>query len=80
MTFDEPRHDDLDRYALYTVRDHGRTRLAETSLDGIGLALVTLLAEGEFGPDGERTPFGLFDRRDRYWVVNPWTRRKGDRP
>jgi hypothetical protein len=73
MSDDLPRPDDLDRYALYTIRDGERVRLAETSQDGIGLTLVTLLSEGEFlDPFGKRTPLGILDRRDRAWVVNPW--------
>jgi hypothetical protein len=73
MSDDLPRPDDLDRYALYTIRNGERVRLAETSRDGIGVALTTLVGEGEFrGPLDEQTPLGILDRRDREWVVNPW--------
>jgi hypothetical protein len=66
------------RYAIYAVstakaRIGGppRRRIAETSLDGIGLCLSTLRAENEITDDSR---VGIFDRLDRIWVVNPWAR------
>lgn len=66
------------RYAIYSVdvsntpRSHlDRKRIAETSLDGIGLCLSTLRAEGDLSADSR---VGIFDRLDRTWLVNPWAR------
>ena len=71
------------RYAIYVVSPHpiyaasrdepNRRRIAETSLDGIGLTLFTLRAEKEIGDDSR---VGIFDRFSRVWLVNPWA--KGD--
>jgi hypothetical protein len=66
---DEPHRKGGDRYAVYAVREGKRRRIAETNLSGIGCALDTLRAEGEFD---ERDRIGLFDRQTREWIVNPW--------
>lgn len=50
-----------------------RKRIAETSLDGIGLCLQTLRDEDEITDDSR---IGIFDRLSRKWLVNPWA--KGD--
>lgn len=79
---DAPHPSGDDRYAIYTVDprwtrakdvDHadGRKRLAETSLDGIGLTLRTLREDGDLTDD---TRVGIFDRETRGWLVNPWAR------
>lgn len=75
---DAPHPSGDDRYAIYAVGamrddDGGRPRhrIAETSRDGIGLALVTLRDEGEYGDDSR---IGIFDRETRTWIVNPWAK------
>lgn len=69
---DAPESDD-ERYAIYrwTPGDGAREhhRLAETSLEGIGLTLRTLRDEGEITGD---TRVGIFDRQERTWIINPW--------
>lgn len=84
---DAPHPSGEDRFAVYTLRripyEEGRgnrrgdrprqVRLAETSRDGLGITITTLVAEGEFrGPRDEQTPLGIFDRQERSWIVNPW--------
>lgn len=69
------------RYAIYSVRlpyvyeaafsTSTRRRVCETSLDGIGGALRLMREEGEIGHDSR---IGIFDRRDREWLVNPWAK------
>lgn len=72
---DAPHPSGLDRFAVYTLRAGERVRLAETSRDGIGLTITTLVSEGEFrGLRDEQTPLGIFDRQERAWVINPWAR------
>lgn len=62
---DVPHPNGDDRYAIYG----GRRRIAETSLDGIGSCLVTLLGEDQINGS---TAVGIFDRVTREWIVNPW--------
>jgi hypothetical protein len=71
---DEPRPDESDRYAIYVATARNRRRLAETSLNGIGLCLRTLRDEGQITNDSR---VGILDRLDHLWLVNPWA--KGDR-
>ena len=79
---DIPREDGSDRLAVYVITPGDkasreiatRRRVAETSVDGLGLTLITLFEEHEF--DGLRV--GVFDRARRAWIVNPWTK-GGDR-
>lgn len=66
------------RYAIYAVDIAAagrilpdRKRIAETSLEGIGLCLQTLREEDEITDDSR---VGIFDRLDRRWLVNPWAR------
>lgn len=70
---DAPHPSGRDRYALYTLRyEHGEEvhhRLCETSREGIGLALETMIKEGEI-QRGDSV--GLFDRESRDWLINPW--------
>jgi hypothetical protein len=68
------------RYAIYSLRRDApayppeeRSRLAETSLDGIGVTIRTLREDGDVSDD---TRVGVFDRLTRDWLVNPWA--KGD--
>jgi hypothetical protein len=76
---DIPRTDGSDRLAVYVVapgnqaRDEivSRRRIAETSVDGLGLTLITLFEEHEF--DGVRV--GVFDRSRREWIISPWSGR-----
>ena len=70
MTGDEPHPNGEDRYAVYAITARGRWRLAETSLDGIGITLRTLHDEGQTTGDGVRV--GIFDRTTREWLVSPW--------
>lgn len=76
-----------DRYGIYTLRPSrpgvpaDRVCLAETSRAGIGPAILTLAEEGEFTAPADRgeaagsaLPFGLFDRLERQWIINPWAR------
>jgi hypothetical protein len=67
---DIPHETGDDRYAIYAASREGtyRRRIAETSRDGLGAALVTLADEGEFL--GYR--IGIFDRHRRLWIVNPF--------
>src|SRR2546428_119442 len=51
---DAPRRDESDRYAIYFIDRRGpltfhpeQRRLCETSLDGVGRAILTMLDEGE---------------------------------
>jgi hypothetical protein len=59
-----------DRYAVYVVRGGERRRLAETSLEGIGVTLRTLRDEGEF--DEDAASVGIFDRQARSWLLDPF--------
>lgn len=43
-------------------------RIAETSLSGIGLCLLTLREEGQFG-NADRV--GILDRRAGQWLIYP---------
>lgn len=77
---DAPHPNGDDRYAIYAVRLGMRRRIAETSRDGIGLALVSLRSldpDGLPDPGGsedftDRDAIGIFDRQTRKWIVNPW--------
>lgn len=63
---------DEDRIAVYRAdsqQQASRRVLAETSLSGLGICLLTLQEEGEFPPG---TRVGVFDRKNRAWLVNPW--------
>lgn len=80
---DAPHPSGDDRFAIYSVSrsdvhhgspDEGRRRIAETSLDGIGLCISTLREDGEI--DGD-TRIGIFDREARTWIVNPWAKGVG---
>lgn len=73
---DLPHRSEGDRFAIYAVRrpgagrgPEGRRRICETSLDGIGSTLMKLSEEGEYG-EGDRV--GIFDRKTRLWLINPW--------
>lgn len=68
---DEPRRDDADRYALYCYRpgQPEAKRVCETSLTGIGSALLRMLEEDEI-ERGCRV--GILDRRTRDWLINPY--------
>lgn len=76
---DTPHPSGNDRYAIYAVCieqgdvaiSTSTLRLAETSLLGIGLTLVTLDDEGEITDD---TRVGILDRETRHWIVNPWAK------
>lgn len=67
---DAPESDD-DRYAVYAVKGTAHRRMAETSLEGIGLTLKTLRAEVEYD---QHDSIGILDRLERTWLVNPWAR------
>lgn len=74
---DPVRDDESDRYAIYIswpiVNSGGevnRKRLCETSLDGIGLALKTMIDEGEINQERDRV--GILDRVTRLWLINPF--------
>lgn len=75
---DVPHPSGNDRYALYALAGGRLRRLCETSRDGVGLALLSMLG---LDPDGEPEglaelergdKFGLLDRRHRKWLVNPF--------
>ena len=72
---DAPREDDSDRYAIYVVRTRTKPgerehhRLATGSLNDVGPSIVWLRASGELHQDDR---VGIFDRRERKWVLNPW--------
>lgn len=73
---DAPHPSGEDRIAIYRVwravpgrNGLKRARIAETSLEGLGLCLLTLHQEDEFQP-GDR--IGLFDREKRNWLINPF--------
>lgn len=72
---DAPHPSGNDRYRIYAVSlsvqlgTERRRRLAETSLDGIGLTLRTLREDGDLTDD---TRIGILDRETREWLVNPW--------
>jgi len=75
---DEPRPDGEDRLAVYIIGTYGeRRRIAETSVEGLGITLLTLHAEGEFHKGERALRVGVFDRETRLWVVSPWA---GSRP
>lgn len=65
------------RYHIYVIRDDQPVELAATDEGGIGLALVTLHAEGDI-TSVDRV--GILDRLDDpigrttvgTWIVNPW--------
>lgn len=67
---DPPREDGSDRYAIYVVSaSRAQKRIAETSLSGIGLALVTLRDEDEIT---HHSRVGIRDRIEGRWIVNPY--------
>lgn len=75
---DAPRADGEDRLAVYIIGTDGeRRRLAETSVDGLGITLLTLHGEGEFHHGERGLKVGVFDRESRLWIVSPWA---GSRP
>lgn len=63
--------DDSDRYAIMVLAGDRRDRIAYTSRDGIGCALVTLRDEEQLDVNDA---VGVYDRRERRWVVNPYGR------
>jgi hypothetical protein len=68
-----------ERYGIYAVdpvpRPTAGNPLATCSQDSIGVALVTLAAEGEL--DGQRV--GVLDGIEGCWIVNPYgANRKAD--
>lgn len=69
---DTPRRDGSDRYRIYAVRDGVQRRLCETSLDGIGLAITTMVDDGE--ADWQHERLGILDREERAWTVNPYAK------
>lgn len=76
-TDDDPRPDGLDRLAVYALSRTGfRRRIAETSLEGLGLTLLTLEEEGEFhaGLNEVALRVGIFDRLTRRWLISPWAK------
>lgn len=75
---DAPRPDGEDRLAVYIIGTDGeRRRLAETSIEGLGITLLTLHGEGEFHHGERGLKVGVFDRETRLWVISPWA---GSRP
>lgn len=75
---DAPRLDGEDRLAVYVIGPSGgRIRLAETSIEGLGVTLLTLHGEGEFHDQERALRVGVFDRETRLWIVQPWA---GSRP
>lgn len=62
---------DEERYRIYQVRDADELVLVATAPTpaAVGMALVTLSDEGEFG-DGSRV--GVLDSERRRWIVLPW--------
>lgn len=80
---DAPHPSGEDRVAVYRVWPNpsgagmSRSRIAETSLEGLGVCLLTLHEEAEFYP-GDR--IGLFDREKRSWLINPFVGVRGGGP
>lgn len=75
---DAPHPSGDDRYAIYAVyvdqvgiAIREQRRIAETSLEGIGITLRTLVEEKEIDSD---TLVGVFDRGTRKWLINPYAR------
>ena len=66
---DTPHPSGDDRYAIYVVTNNVHHRLAETSLEGIGLTVETLREDGDIEPG---TRVGVFDREKREWLISPW--------
>lgn len=70
---DTPHPSGRDKYAVYIVGYRSgkllRRRLCETSREGIGLALETMIEEDEI----ERgDSIGIFNRETRTWLINPY--------
>lgn len=62
-----------ERYGIYARTSDGRRLLATCGTpEAVGVAIVTLAAEGEF----EGKQLGILDHWDqeseREWIVNPW--------
>lgn len=58
------------RYAIYVEREQmPLERIAETNQAGIGIALTTLMDEGQIRP-GDRV--GIRDRVERKWIIGPY--------
>lgn len=68
---DVPLRDGDDRYAIAVLRGGQHRRIAETSLEGIGITIVTLRSENEIHEDDS---LGIYDRETRTWIVNPWAK------
>lgn len=60
-----------DRLAVYIVGRRGgeRERVAECSVQALGLCLLTLRDEGQLT---HTSRVGVLDRDLRRWVINPW--------
>lgn len=70
---------EASRYRLYAVGRDGVRHLSDTSKEGIGVALVQHVEDGEF-EHGERLGIKdqTFEELTGTWLVNPWA--PGDRP
>lgn len=59
---------DDERYEVCVGQDDAFNRLAQTSIEGIGLALVTLRDEGQIT---QSDYVGVYDRRKKEWLLPP---------
>lgn len=74
MSITEPEPTEENRYGLY-VADPELHRIAETSKDGIGTALVTLADDRAEAGESATEVIGIFDRIERRWISGCWARR-----
>jgi hypothetical protein len=64
----------VSRRCPYCQRGKQLTRLATTTKEGIGTALVALAEDAREAGDGPLGPIGCLDRVERRWVCIPWAR------
>lgn len=60
-------------FRIYVLRDDEPHELCSTSRDGLGLALATMVTEGEItGGDRVGILYRPDEERPGLWLVNPW--------
>ncbi len=74
-TFTEPEPTEENRYGLYGRDGNDIYRIAETSRDGIGTALVQLAEDRREAGESATEIIGILDRIERRWITGLWPRR-----
>jgi hypothetical protein len=74
-TFTEPEPTEENRYGLYGRDGDNIYRIAETSKEGIGTALVQLAEDRRENGESAVEIIGVLDRIERRWITGLWPRR-----